>query len=100
MDYVPEVPAVVAKIEQIKSSAIQCMVDDSILESEKKFKEHYPNLSYSSFKNSALSGYFLITLENGSFAYTDCSFRYLFIGIIFDSVTGDAVDNQLSGKIN
>lgn len=83
---------------QIKPATIQCNTNRRISEIESEFKIKFPNLSYTSFNYSEAIGLYVITLDNGSFAYTDCSYKYLFVGIIFDTDSGNAIDGQLTGN--
>jgi len=39
-----------------------------------------------------------LRLGNGTVAYTDKSARYLLLGLVLDSVTGQALDRQLDGR--
>ena len=46
---------------------------------------------------SAVPGLVALRLDSGQVAYTDKSGRYFVVGLVFDSVTGQALDRQLDG---
>lgn len=67
----------------------------------KKMQEALPNTKIVGIsKSEALPYMYVLQLENGSIAYTDLNGKYYFLGIIFDTYTGKALDNQLTGTYN
>lgn len=62
-------------------------------------KSKFPNTMFVSAKPSELNGYILLELQDGSFAYTDKSAKFLIIGVIFDTVKGYAIDQSMSGSL-
>lgn len=56
-----------------------------------------PNTKIARARPASLPGLVQLELEDGKIAYTDRTGRYLILGVIFDTVTGSALDNQLDG---
>lgn len=61
-------------------------------------RQNFPGTSFESAWPSCVAGLFAARMENGRVAYTDKSARYLVLGLVFDSVTGAALDQQMEPK--
>lgn len=57
-----------------------------------------PKTKFDSAWPAALPGLIAIRLSDGSVGYTDKSGRYLILGLVLDTATGGALDQQLDGK--
>lgn len=64
----------------------------------KALKSNLPKTGFKRAWPSQMPGLIAVELENGEIAYTDKTGRFLIIGLVLDSYTGKALDNQLDGK--
>jgi uncharacterized protein YecA (UPF0149 family) len=77
-----------------------CFSDTSPAQAEQvlgKARLAFPNTSFVRAWPSCLPGMTALKLANGSVAYMDKSARYLMLGLVLDSATGQALDRQLDG---
>lgn len=61
-------------------------------------RQNFPSTPFESAWPSCVTGLFAVRMESGRVAYTDKSARYLVLGLVFDSVTGAALDQQMEPK--
>lgn len=47
---------------------------------------------------SAVPGMVALQMDNGRVAYSDKTARYFFLGVVFDTATGSALDGQMDAK--
>lgn len=60
-----------------------------------KARNAFPNTPMVKAWPVPLPGLVALEMSNKSIAYTDKTARYLIMGIVFDSFTGKALDNQM-----
>lgn len=58
----------------------------------------FPRTEFVAAWPSCINNLVALRMGNGQVAYTDKSARYLVLGLILDSATGQALDRQLDGR--
>lgn len=95
MDSLPPHPAVQQEQARHCSSDIAEAQAKWVLE---KARTAFPNTQFNEAWPSCLPGMTALRLANGTVAYMDKSARYLMLGLVLDSATGQALDRQLDGR--
>lgn len=83
------------RCEPIKGSSALSQADAN--SARKNIGQALPKTKIVNAKPSSLPGMVMLELEDGKVAYTDRTGRYLLLGVVFDTVAGKALDNQLDG---
>jgi len=60
-----------------------------------QLQQRFPRTEFKEAWAACAPGLIAVRLSNGELAYTDKSGRYLILGLVFDSATGQALDRQL-----
>lgn len=58
-------------------------------------RQNLPGTAFESAWPSCVPGLLAVRMQNGQVAYADKSARYLVLGLVFDSATGAALDQQM-----
>lgn len=91
IDYVPVVQ-VVQKVADIKKSATK-----NTAEILKNLQDRMPNTAFKSIEPTPVKGLYAVKTAGGKTFYTDESGRYFIAGIVFDTLTGKALNGALDG---
>jgi hypothetical protein len=92
----------------VDATAVPCIVTTAVMRGAvsevdaqlalTRLKAALPKTQFESAWPAALPGFVAVRLSDGSVGYTDKLGRYLVLGLIFDTVTGTALDHQLVGN--
>jgi len=100
MDGLPA-QAPVAVIAQAQAAACSGAVSDEEAQAAlKAISQAMPKTNFLKAWPSCVPGMVALKLANGTTAYTDRTARYLVVGLVFDTATGNALDRQMAAQPN